>query len=58
MYSPSRFLRREPGNEANCSDSQNESDTESTRAGDENGSQFRPRARRIFVGLDGDSTDS
>ena len=24
-------------------DSQNESDTESTRAGDENGSQFRPR---------------
>ena len=38
-------------------DSQNESDTESTRAGDENGSQFRPRARRIFVGLDiiGDS---
>ena len=33
-------------------DSQNESDTESTRTGDENGSQFRPRARRIFVGLD------
>ena len=26
-------------------DSQNESDTESTRVGDENGSQFRPRAR-------------